>query len=447
MGEATAICSTCARTQGLNLYSGRFIADSTVTRAKDGHSYCARHRCSHRDGCPEPRATVWHCYDHSQITTGAQSKAAPVPAASKAPEPKEWTCQVCASVFTDLDNTISPDSPAYCSRHRCKHPGCLNARGKNLSLPHAKWLRWTTGDVKTYNGTCHEHRMSDATASKPTPPTFMRCGTCQCMYTDTGSTEALHGISYCSRHRCTEPGCVRRREVDSCGVGWVCINHKVLSESPSQPVLYKRAPLREKAQLPPTTKDLPNEKRNCQACASRRIDNGIYNACSRHRCIQPGCTEPRVDLWVCKDHQEPKSIEEALGFPSKGTAVPATTPPPPPPMKKRHSRVQSLLNWRSRLQSRKDDNAVVVLETPPVSTGTETKQLPIEEPTNTQSIPTQEPLLPRGIEHPEVGWHQCHAPGCQDRVLSEDVWVCQKHLDQGHYDPDDPPGFVDCPAR
>lgn len=49
-------------------------------------------------------------------------------------------------------------------------------------------------------------------------------------------------------------------------------------------------------------------------------------------------------------------------------------------------------------------------------------------------------------ERDQVGWHQCHAPACQDRVISETIWVCQKHLDAGLLDRDDPPGFLDCPA-
>ncbi|KAK7431353.1 hypothetical protein QQZ08_002124 [Neonectria magnoliae] len=448
MDKAIVVCRVCAEGPALNFNGGRFMADSAITSVKDGYSYCARHRCSSL-GCLELRANLsWHCDEHIPIIAskqGAQSKAAPgSPTANDPPKPKQRACQICTGVFTDLDNIIPSDGPAYCSRHRCNRPGCLKAREKNPDIPHAKWLWWTASDVKTYNWTCHEHRTSNATASNAVPFTSRHCGTCGSAFVDTESPESIHGLSHCSRHRCTWPGCVRHREVDGRGVGWVCINHKILNELPSQPQAFQKIPPRETKQPPPTTQDPLNDKRPCQACFSCKIDNGTYTACSRHRCIQPGCTEPRVDLWVCEAHRQSKPIGKSIGIPTKGNAALDT---PPPPTKKRHSRVQSLFNWKFRLQNRKDDHAAIVLETPPVLTETKMKEPSTEKPRRTLSVSTQEPPTPLGTEQPEVGWHQCHAPACQNHVLSEEVWVCQKHLDQGHYDTDDPPGFVDCPIR
>ncbi|KAF7560369.1 hypothetical protein G7046_g3785 [Stylonectria norvegica] len=120
-------------------------------------------------------------------------------------------------------------------------------------------------------------------------------------------------------------------------------------------------------------------------------------------------------------------------------------PDEPPALSKRHSRVRSffMMNpFRSepRGQQLVTENAARTSDLTDQSTIPKPGDAPYPALKAWQFDIKETP----SCEH--VSWHQCHAPACQDRVLSEEVWVCQKHLDGGYYDKDDPPGFVDCPA-
>ncbi|CAM1511045.1 Fc.00g085580.m01.CDS01 [Cosmosporella sp. VM-42] len=148
---------------------------------------------------------------------------------------------------------------------------------------------------------------------------------------------------------------------------------------------------------------------------------------------------------------------------------------------KRHSRIRSMFKFVAKKKSDQHKCDLSMLE--PVATTEEqvlhtnksstaagvskaaipADQVPPHSPKETPGINTSKykndvesiltqikhPLVPKFViedDMKRVGWHQCHAPACQARVISEDVWVCEKHLVQGHFDKDDPPGFMDRPG-
>ncbi|KAH6889165.1 hypothetical protein B0T10DRAFT_48042 [Thelonectria olida] len=330
---------------------------------------------------------------------------------------------------------------SYCIRHRCCLEGCTKPRNDATS-----W--WWCVDHNSNSGAGTIIFNSKAAPSKPRiEPQSVYCLDCPRTFACTEPITFQNGRGYCQRHRCTRPACAKGR---SAGISWTCVDH--LPErnlSASKPLAQNTAT---QEAIPKSTDAPAAQQKACQACLSNRqgkskADEGWF--CIRHRCVSHGCNSPRIENsaegepWYCSAHQPPKPVDQTLDEP----------PVIETPKKQRHSRMRSVLNWKTLLSSRKTIN------TPPPTSKepsddkkpqpplqTETKA-PVTQSTETPVVLTDEVPPPLENKTPGLGWHQCHAPACQERVLSEEVWVCQKHLDQGLFDRDDPPGYLDCPLR
>lgn len=298
----------------------------------------------------------------------------------------------------------------------------------------------------------------------------------------------------CSRHCCVYPDCVRSRIDPLKSDCWTCEYHvgSVNVAMPSQPG--------------PEPTPQPNRREGiCDLCVSPNMDTLTqYNyLCSEHRCLSPNCRGPSDSM-----HPKHDSSPDGGGKPDAPQAEKIPEVEITHPVKHRHSRFRSMFNWRSfgagrranggddsvkDIEKRSHDARVTEKSSTPIIDDAEKIPPPASNtPQGTKSStsvapPDSEPLSQgappsllveslrsqeakylkfmrdldpndpwhkwlielRGSlerERDRVGWHQCHAPACQDRCISEDVWVCQKHLDEGHLDRDDPPGFMDCPG-
>lgn len=269
---------------------------------------------------------------------------------------------------------------------------------------------------------------------------------------------------YCTRHRCCVGYCTEPRDEQ---LLWWCVDHTGVIPTPSAVRSDSRPSATSSAFLGPqpvkpgiSAPPIKPQSVACLGCGGRPFiytepiqvgDNVHY--CRRHRCTHPGCAKPRANArhdaitWTCEDHRPSPFVAHQPG--STRTALETASEPPvtEPPVTEisqtpqRHSRVRSLFSWKTLLSGRKGS-----LSSPPKP----------DEPPPSEILARAETILKAAAEialrdeaspHPDPGWHQCHVPACQERVLSEEVWVCQKHLDQGFFDIDDPPGYVDCPVR
>lgn len=268
---------------------------------------------------------------------------------------------------------------------------------------------------------------------------------------------------FCSRHRCTVPGCVERRVApmtlrDS---SWLCQEHSDLDvvrkfmnfSTPGHPGPSNSTPSHSMGMASDDQQPI-DPGGICEVCMDevkgvRR--NFYYNPtwfCVQHRCTSPNCHYRRDKLHP--RHDLGSSTHNVVLQPKNPQGVPSE---PVPPATKRHSRIRSLFNWKSLGKSRShepDNEFVETLGYDDLDYGTNPRG--VEEAWKraevpfTPAVPTNIPPARKPVEG-FVNWHQCHAPACQDKVISEEVWVCQKHLEQGFYEPDDPPGFIDAPAN
>lgn len=411
------------------------VEDLDMAYSTDGLMFYSQHRCS-VFGCGESRydLTPW-CKLH-QDAKGREAADNPAPSQSLSNAVRK--CQVCDIPFTDMTNTVPQDGPGCCSRHRCNHQGCYKPRAGNAAIFNLHRFKPFASGRQISNLACAEHSPHTPTPSA-TQSHFRRCEACGASIKDINLPAFPSGVCYCAPHRCTHPGCPKPRVEIFGELTWFCEEgHLSTPLLPSQPGTRTATPPLVSPISPkppkPTTPDPPP----CEACVNVKAKTGFDSKCSRHRCTWPGCSSPRADSWHCSSHLGWEDIR----FPPKATPV-----APTPPTKQRHSRVRSLLNWKPLLRNRKDSRSDPdTLPEPPPPTETETKEPPIKQPPRYSTIIQEECTTLLEKEQHDAGWHQCHATACQDRVLSEEVWVCQKHLDQGFYDPDDPPGFMDSPV-
>ncbi|KAI5457154.1 hypothetical protein BGZ63DRAFT_84027 [Mariannaea sp. PMI_226] len=345
----------------------------------------------------------------------------------------------------------------YCIRHRCCVDGCAKPRGGG----NATW--WSCID---HASTSSEKTASNSSPGQPQPrPERVQCYYCSATFICNEPIDFRFGRGYCIRHRCTYSGCPKSRDQISLdGFTWTCKDHspsttKLPSKPPDSSPKPEDTPSKPEG-LPPKAPSAPN-KECCRISSGNQRRKGTVfqyldssSFCTRHRCTEPGCDLPRVEkisegkLWFCLTHQKLMPISAASEV-SIATDNPAVMEAPPItestastdtlPKKQRHSRVRSMLNWKAFLRSSKTIN------TPPPDSQRLPAPFMIE--ADTPKFLTDEVSESSGTDLPDPGWHQCHIPACQERVISEDVWVCMKHLEQGLYDAEDPPGFMDCPAR
>lgn len=246
---------------------------------------------------------------------------------------------------------------------------------------------------------------------------------------------------FCSRHRCTVTGCVERR-VAPLDISWLCQEHSDLDavrkfmnfNTPGQPGPSTSTPAHSKGIASDDQQPIDSGG-ICEVCIDevKGIKRSFYYNptwfCVQHRCTNPSCSYRRDKLHPRHD----------LGSSTYNAIHPARNPrggpsEPAPPATKRHSRIRSLFNWKSLGKSRRheaNNDFEDTLVHDDYDSGTN--------PPAVEEAWTRKPVF--------VNWHQCHAPACQDKVISEEVWVCQKHFEQGFYEYDDPPGFIDAPSN
>lgn len=173
--------------------------------------------------------------------------------------------------------------------------------------------------------------------------------------------------------------------------------------------------------------------------------------CSRHRCTVQECPwarEDQIKSWHCQHHREtyksipgPACLESQTASPQKDEALEVS----------RTNTTHGVRFEPVAEQSLKHDPPGASLRRASIFGSILGPRGRASQPQNSKRFPdTASPKLSSErvlqYERRVIGWHQCHAPGCRDRCLKEDVWVCRKHLEQGWYDANDPPGFANNPS-
>ena len=387
-------------------------------------------------------------------------------------------CYICSRSASDTfdwrsfaHGNVENNQPPYhwplCTRHKCTHLGCKQPR----ELPDRK-DRWTcskhSGSLGSQLAVASQPAVISQPAVTPQPvvasqpqPRKPREGCTLCYngdYVHDTLNPAEKNLSLCTRHRCTVPGCEAPRanrhlpgngrqstymfaKQHALNEDWWCTTHIQSAALPDDgraklgTVEVNATPKAVlKAEPRPSAEgdswyDAVSEQETVPAKRHSRIRSFFkFVVPSKGRGRE---SIPNEKKTPTQQNSEPPSFGTAPTAP--GNLSNTTKPPTSVVLSKAATPADEAppQDMKEIKDTTETDNS---------NSKTNPKSVLVQDKSST----SPESVIQAEVER--VGWHQCHAPACQARVISEAVWVCHKHLEQGYYDQDDPPGFMENPG-